>query len=292
MEGGLSMSRGKILVAAVAGLFAAYQVISPFMKETDRMRAESAKIGTEIQQLKADLSSYDEVWEKKMAAKEAQMQKKIPDVINSASVLDYFLTRFDSAHPNRIFFTSVTHQPGVAAEIKVKGVKGNNLNPRLSRYKIISKVAQDTVVSYLDHIEKYEGMCGIENFALNLPKKGGGPLIDMEATIGFYLSPKDWVPPDKLGEDAGNVSLERGEEQNWFQIFSADGNRTVANSGDGYEKYPRFKVDQIVGESIVVLEQLYEEGDFVQGWKVMRIEEDRKSVILKKGGITRRLSIQ
>lgn len=53
-----------------------------------------------------------------------------------------------------------------------------------------------------------------------------------------------------------------------------------------------FRIDQIIGSSVVIDQSLYEEGDKVGGWKVQKISGKRKWVTLKWGELTKRVYVQ
>jgi hypothetical protein len=287
----MDMNRGKLILALAVAAAAAYKFLDPYFAETNRMREEIKKTELTIRELKDNAMAFSPEWEKKMVEKETRLQKEVPDIMDSALVLDYFLTKFEEKNRGKIQFMSVTHQSGVS-DIKMT-VDKTKVSPRISRYKIKALVMQNAVVPYLEHSQKFSGLLTLEGFNLIVPATGG-PLLEMEAVLAFYLMPKEWVPPEKLLEqNEPVVALSALDEQSWFSIFSSKSKAPVtperAVPQTPVEQYPKFKVDQIVGEGIVVDEILYEEGDTIQGWKVLHIQEDGKSVLLKKGPVTRRV---
>lgn len=287
-------AKGKLIFALIAVGGVMLRLGMPYLDETDTMHAEIEKISKENQQIKLDTQSYDSSWSKTMAEKEKKLSEALPETMNSGAVLEYFLNQFEKKHIGKIEFTSVNHQSAIATDIKVPGGK-SKISPRLSRYKIKARVLQDTVVSYLEHLENYPGLITLENLSLSLQPKSTGPFLEMEAAIGLFLMPTEWTKPEKLSAEPPTLEgLSKQEEQTWFQIFSSNENspdRKVSSTENPYENNPRFKIDQVVGNGIVVNERLYEEGDLIKGWRILKVDPVQNSVVFKKGDMTRKVII-
>lgn len=286
-------SNAKLILALVAVIGAFFRLAVPFVDETSQKKSEIISLKKQNEEIKNQAQSYDSAWDKVMTEKETRMNIALPDSMNSGQVLDYFLNRFEKEHPDKIRFVSVNHQATVATDVKM-GTGKNKTSPQVSKYKVKALVLQDTVVPYIEHIEKFSGTQAVESFSLAQQAKGG-PLLEMEVTLALYLSPKEWVASEKRAAEFPVLEgLSKADEQNWFQIYSSQkekGGRQVTSFSDPYETTPKFKIAQIVGKGIVVGEKIYEEGDTVHGWKILQVNGTESSVTLKRGDMTRRVSV-
>lgn len=287
----------KVVATLIVGGVAIYHFGSPFVAETSKIDAQARKVQDEVTKIRLEAKSYDQKWEKKMAEKESALKADFPEELNSAHVLNYLMTNFEESKPKRIVFQAVNHQLGSATEFKIKLGK-KSVSPRHSKYKIRARIYQDTVVPYLEHIEKYPGLYSLEGFNLNTPSLHD-PLLEMELQLGFYLQPKEWeVKKTRVVGSDSAVPLEPGEDQNWFSLLAVKSSRGKVERGPAVDSYagngdrnPQFKVQQIMGDGIIVNESLFEVGDSVKGWKLVRIDAATKSAIFKNGDVTRRMTV-
>lgn len=280
------------IVLLIGGLLAfIYTYGLPYLKETGRINSQAIKIQKELTGLKQRAADYGANWDKEMSAKEKKIREQLPDTVNSAANLDYLVKEFEKENPKKVNFISASYQASTASEFKIKEKK-ETISPRVSRYKIRTQMEQERVIPYLEHLERFATLHHLENVGVNLTKSGDFPL-EMEVVIAAYLAPKNWVTEEVLtAEDKNSVPVDPNQWQNWFQ----EGATTAKKSREISQVNPdagviRFKIQQLMGNGIVVDENLYEEGDWVKGWRVLKVDNLKRSVILQQGDIKRRVSI-
>ncbi len=305
------LSKNVFIAVAVFGV-GLYRLGAPFLEETDFMRKEGEKLASEIQQVRLDAAQYDKTWEKKIEDADRKVKARLPDKINSSEVLDYFVTQFDKQHPGTIAFQSATQSPITPVSFGQPG--GANTQPRAARYRFEAQMHQTMLIPYVEHIEKYNGLYRVNDFTFEVPQGNSqGDTLKASLFFEFYLAPLDWVPPDKLAEikkeekekGAADPAAASDTEGSLFrQVFvsaptapqQAQAPRLPAAASPllgQTVKIPKLpKIEKIVGTSIVSDENIFEEGDQLGSWKIMRVDPRTKSVTLKSGSTVKTMVVK
>ena len=244
--------------------------------------------------------------EKKIEDADRKVKARLPDKTNSSEVLDYFVTQFDREHPGTIAFQSATQSAVTPVSFGMAG--SVSTQPRAARYRFEASMHQTMLIPYMEHMEKYNGLYRLNDFTFEVPQ-GNGQADTLKANLffEFYLAPFDWVPPDKLAEAKKETKPGTVEEPpvetdpNQFRgVFVSQPvenkpppQQTVARIGRStasVAKVPKF--ERIVGTSVVHDENIFEEGDSVGVWKIMRVDPRSKSVTLKNGSTTKTVVVK
>lgn len=301
-----NLSKNAFLAIGVFGI-GAYRLGAPFIEETDQMNKEAEKLGKEIQQVRLDAAQYDKAWEKKIEDADRKVKARLPDKTNSSEVLDYFVTQFDKEHPGTIAFQSATQSAVTPVSFGLPG--SANTQPRAARYRFEANMHQTMLIPYMEHMEKYNGLYRLNDFVFEVPQ-GNGQADTLKAQLffEFYLAPLDWVPAEKLAEAKKETKGAAPEEPaaetdpNQFRgVFVSQPVDTkppptqnvakiAPRSTASVAKMPKF--ERIVGTSVVHDENIYEEGDSVGSWKIIRVDPTSKSVTLKNGSTTRTVTVK
>ncbi|MBI4404246.1 MAG: hypothetical protein HY537_08800 [Deltaproteobacteria bacterium] len=283
-----------IIVQVVLWLF--WQVAFPFLKRTGEIKAEAAKLDKEIKEIQLDLKTYTSDWDVEMKNREDRLLHEIPNTLDSGEVLRYFVSEYEEKNPS-VRFLSVLPQSlatsGVGADPEKPDVKA-----RFARYVVAAQMPQNLIITYLQHIDKYAGAFLYDSFELNIIDSNKG-LLRANVTYDLYVGPKEWMMPTGAPSPTRVVAAElptsSKSNSNWFgalsnsehekdkRVGSSVSEVRETGSQDSYERSPRFKISHIIGESIVINESLFEEGDFVGGWKIARVDQVAKTVLLRKG---------
>jgi len=272
-------------IAAVVFLIALYRLGSPFLKETTDMVAEAERLEKSIVAVRQEAAMYGLGWEKTMGGREIIAAAKLPDTLQSSEVLKYFLTDFEAQSPGRVVFNSVNHQKAQSSDFK-SGEGNQAVRARAIRYKFRADFMQDKLVPYFEHLERYPGLVHNTGFSFTVADSKSSTL-EMELNLDFFLTPKEWLPKEKR-EPEEAAGTEVTPAKNWTQIFVSNGEgRTVASNS---HKLPRF--ERIVGGNVVSEESLYEEGDTIRGWKIVKIDKRKKLVTLKYGNVKKEVKVK
>ena len=275
-----------LLVAGAVLLLAVYRLGSPFLKETEEMRVEAQEIEQNIIAVRQEAAMYGLGWEKTMGGREKTVMERLPDGLRSSDVLKYFLTDFEQRSPGRALFTSVNHQRVIESEFK-SGEGKHAVRARAIRYKFKANLTQDRIVPYFEHLEKYPGLFHHGGYSLAVDGVKSQAL-EMELNLDLFLTPKEWVPSEKRNPEEDALEDSRLANKTWKEIFvSNSGGRSLASP---LGKLPKF--ERIVGGNVVAEESLYEEGDLVSGWKILKIDQRKKTVLLKSGKVTKEVKIK
>src|ERR1035437_5433132 len=105
-----------LVLLAALGL----RILLPALEDTSAIKKETKALRETITHLNEEISAYDSTWEKRITESERQIQIQIPDTLNSANVIDYFITEFQKAHLNDVRFSSVTLQTNAASDIRMQ----------------------------------------------------------------------------------------------------------------------------------------------------------------------------
>lgn len=277
-----------IVLVAMAILNGVYQLVTPYLEKTKKMQVEVQKVSDSIRQLKSDSELYNSDWEKLITEKEAKISESLPDSIVPSEVLRYFATQFEKSNPSVEFTSLIPSAPTQSAFIINK--QSPPLKIRISKLQIKAKMPTDLLFSYLEHVEKYPGLLRVQevSFASGGESKNKG-LLALDMNIELFLTPKDWLPKsDAKGSsitDREVSAVNESESGSWFS-GAGKGPSQLKEPKEHIPDYPKFRVHQLVGTSIVVGEQLYEEGERVDGWLISKIDRKAKTVWLKKGSDT------
>ncbi len=296
-----TIAKNGIVAVAVFGV-GIYRLGAPYLEETEAMKVESEKLGKEIQQVRLDAAQYDKAWEKKIEDADRKAKARLPDKTNSSEVLDYFVTQFDRDHPGTIAFQSATQSSVSPVSFGLPGSASSQ--PRAARYRFEASMHQTMLIPYVEHMEKYNGLFRINDFVFEVPQeKNQADTLKANLFFEFYLAPSDWVPEEKLAKDkkeektttANPTEAVASEtDPNAFRgIFVSTpvqpqpaAQAPVARiiSGGHSRALPKLpKFEKIVGTSVVSDESIYEEGDSIGSWKIVRVDTRSKSVTLKSG---------
>jgi len=305
------LSKNIFIAVAVFGV-GLYRLGAPFLEETNAMKAESEKLAKEIQQVRLDAAQYDKTWEKKIEDADRKVKARLPDKINSSEVLDYFVTQFDKQHPGTIAFQSATQSSITPVSFGDKG--SANTQPRAARYQFEALMHQTMLIPYVEHIEKYNGLYRVNNFTFDVSQdKSQADTLKAALFFEFYLAPIDWVPPDKMAEikkEEKNKANEPASASDadgalFRQVFvsapaevrqqqapraPAAANPLTGGSAPRLPKIP--KIDKIVGTSVVSDESIFEEGDMLGNWRILRVDSRTKSVTLKVGSTVKTVVVK
>lgn len=313
------MAKGKgrwkkhlFLLAGLPLLQIGYRMVSPVFEKTGSMKEETLQLENTIAQVKQDSGSHSVKSEMEMAEKEKAVMLAIPDQLFPKDVLSYFVTKFEKQHPLIEFGNLVPAPPttsNVQADPENPGIKA-----RVMRFQINAKIPSALLVAYLDHIAGFNGLYGIQELTINTSgdDKHGGAL-QMALGLDFYMTPKEWLPPSLVASDKEERKEERKVASfqdsgvtNWFETSAIDpqaepesdpeDSKSAPESVDNpvkkqveRPKPPRIPHARFVGSSIVVGEDLFEEGDDIGGWKILEINGARKFIIIKHGPLSRRV---
>lgn len=274
-------------IAAAVFLVALYRLGAPYLQETKDMAIEADKIEKSIVAVRQEAAMYGLGWEKTMGGREAIAMTKLPDNLRSSEVLKYFLTDFEAQHPGRVIFNSVNHQKMQSSEFK-SGEGNKAASARAIRYKIRADFMQDNLVPYFEYIEKYPGLFHNTGFSFSVTDTKSATL-EMELNLDLFLSPKEWLPPEKREPEEELASSKDGQPaKRWTEIFVSHGEgRGIASKS---QRIPRF--EKIVGGNAVSEESLYEEGDTILGWKILKIDSRKKVVTLKFGNVKKEVKVK
>ena len=293
MFGGEEKQTRTILVALGVLALAIFRLLNPYMKETRSMRQELARVTQEMNDARNEEAQYSPKWEEQMTQKERALQERLPDRLNAGEVLGYFLNDFEEENQGRVLFLSVIYQPPTSVDFKSPSA-GDTAVARSARYKIKAEIGQERLVPYLEHVENYPGLFRMESMTFSAPK-GHTDRLQMESTLEFYLAPKEWANV----ELAGNLKKPKPQEPEpdiaeptWHEIFviappSGKKRNLAANRP---QPAPHFS--QLLGQSVVFDESLYEEGDTVNGWKILLIDPKRKLVTLRRGAAIEKVKVK
>ncbi len=301
------LAKNAFLAIAVFGI-GLYRLGAPYLEETGKMDEEAVKLGKEIQQVRLDAAQYDKAWEKKIEDTERKVKARLPDQINSSEVLDYFVTQFDKQHPGTIAFESATQSALAPVSFGLTG--SPNSQPRAARYRFEANMHQTMLIPYVEHMEKYNGLFRINDFAFEVPQqKGQADSIHANLFFEFYLAPVDWIPDDKLAEAKKTTKGEAGakpnpettpEEDTFRQVFVSAPTTAAAprapaevshvRASGGGARLP--KLEKIVGTSVISDENIFEEGDSIGPWTIIRVDTRAKSVTLKNGSSTKTVVVK
>lgn len=284
----MNKDKKTMLIAAGVLVIALYRLGSPYLEHTKEIQAEAEKAGVVINALKQEAAMFGQGWENTMTKREEEVNRKFPDSLNSSDVLNYFLSKFEQAHPGRAWFLAVNYQRATNSDFKT-GTGSSTVAARSIRYKITAELGQEVVVPFIEHIEKYSGLFRSENYGFSVSPTRGNAL-QMELALEFFLTPKEWVPPGVLVADMEPEEEEKGQKKTWQQIFVSNPNARGPAGKPAPAKLP--VVEKIIGTSVVVNENLYEEGDSVGGWKVDKVSPSTRKVIFKWGSVTKEVSVK
>lgn len=274
----------KMLGAAfVVMLFAVYRLGMPYLESTKEINTEIEKIEKQIQGVRNEAAMFGKGWEDTMKRREADVALRLPDILKSSEVLTYFLSNFEQAVPGRVWFKSVDYQKAALSDFKL-GTGGKAQRARSVRYKMKGELSQEVLVPFVQHSEKYPGLFRIDTFKFDVSKERRNAL-EMEISFEFYLTPREWVPPGALIADQ---TPDGDERKIWKALFVSNQGRSVASGSP--TRFPA--LERIVGQSVVANENLYEEGDSISGWKVMRIDSRNKRVTLRWGSVLREVEVK
>jgi len=273
-------------VAAVVFLFALYRLGSPFLKETQKMAAAAEKIEKAVVAVRQEAAMYGLGWEKTMGGRETLVMQRLPDTLRSSEVLKYFLTDFETQHAGKVAFTSVNHQKAQESEFK-SGEGGKAARARAIRYKIRADLSQDKVVPYFEHIERYPGLVNNAGFSFRVGDAKSSAL-EMELNLDLFLTPKAWVPKEVREKEEEPAVAEGASSKRWTEIFASPANGRGIASQSG--RVPAFQ--KIVGGNVVADESLYEEGDSINGWKILKIDKRKNTVTLKWGNVKKEVRVK
>lgn len=276
-----------------------YQTVMPFLDQTKKMRQEAKKVEDSIRQIKSDSLVFSPEWEKQMLLKETQVRESLPDAVNASDILRYFATSFESNHPG-VEFTSLVPQPPAQSSI-IADRESPNTKARVSKLQIKAKIPSEYLFAYLEHVENYRGLSRIQE--VNFSSTGEGTqnkVLALDMNVELYLTPKDWVPKNKKESPVMREVASSGKPQNgsWFSTELERESPVEVKKEERVEKSKVLKVSkpgivvrQLVGQSVVINENLYEEGDEVQGWTISKIDPVSKILLLKKGNSTSKVVI-
>lgn len=264
-------------LAVIIFYVAAFRLTSSYREETKALREEIEKLDSNMTEHRSQMAIYGPEWAKEVEKSELELKETLPDEQDSAGVLEFFVTDFEKTSQGRAVFTSVTNQTPVHVEYKI----GDSVKParvRVARYKLKAEMEPELVVPYLQHLQEYPSLFRINTFVFSV--KGKGNLLDMDLGLEFYLSPAEWVA------DKQKVIEEKESPiRPWRQVFVSSGRRPAGTTG----KLPT--ITRIVGGNVIINENLYEEGDVVNGWKIHSISGTKKTVILRSGSITKEVPV-
>lgn len=302
------LSKNIFIAVTVFGV-GLYRLGAPFLEETETMRVEGDKLAKEIQQVRLDAAQYDKTWERKIEDADRKVKARLPDKINSSEVLDYFVTQFDKQHPGTIAFQSATQSAITPVSFGQPGAASTQ--PRAARYQIEEQMHQTMLIPYVEHVEKYNGLYRVNNFTFEVPQGvGQGDTLKAALFFEFYLAPLDWVPPDKLaeikqeekGKDGAPASASDSDGNLFRQVFASaptapQAPRAPAAAspllGGSTHRAPKIpKIEKIVGTSIVSDESIFEEGDMLGSWRILRVDTRTRSVTLKSGSTVKTVVVK
>ena len=308
------VTKNAFLAVSIFGI-GLYRLGAPYLEETGKMEEEAIKLGKEVQQVRLDAAQFDKAWEKKIEDTGRKVKARLPDKINSSEVLDYFVTQFDRQHPGTIAFQSATQSSLSSVSFGIAG--SPNTQPRAARYRFEANMHQTMLIPYVEHMEKYNGLFKLNDFVFEVnTEKNQADSLHANLFFEFYLAPIDWVPEDRLAEmkkleksKTGAVATKEAEdtqEDNTFrQVFVSTPNAPASvprapaevthrlssgGGGGGGGKLP--KLEKIVGTSVISDENIFEEGDSIGSWKIIRVDSRAKSVTLKNGSTTKTVVVK
>jgi len=277
---GAQSNTKSIAIAGVVFLVALYRLGGPFLEGTKQMAAEEEKLVREIRELKDTAAMYTDSWEQKMKEREEKSKTRLPDAIDSSGVLDYFLAKFEQGNVGHVSFTSVSQQ-----QVASTNFKAGTAAARAVRYKIESQMNQDRVVPYIEHIERYPSLFRVDSFNILVSPEVAG--LKMDLTLEFYVAPREWggalepIVASKEEKVPGAPSKPKAWQQIFLSSFGGKADRKPAFSGRKAGKVPVFS--SILGTSVISNEGLYEEGDKVNGWRILQIDSKERTVKLSNG---------
>ncbi len=291
-----------LVIVGIAILFGLYQLASPFLEETSRMEEESKKLGEQIDSIQKDSAFFSKTWEEEIVAKEKELNLTFPEKISTQSIIRYFGTDFEKTHAGVSFTNLLPASPSVA-NIKVDP-ENPNIKPRVVKTQIKAFLPPQMLLEYLEYVEKYPGVWDISDFTALSVSNGKKSVISMDVSLDLYMQPKDWVkkedPTKKLDNNkedkrelAGDTSdASPNQTMAWFETEDLKEKPVDEEAEKKLETKeppkpvklppPAFTIKQFMGTGIVVGDDLYEEGDAVEGWRVIKINKIEKFVILKK----------
>lgn len=280
--------------------FWAYQTATPFFEETKKMQAESKKLSEAVRQVKSDSITFSSDWESQMKLKEEQITAVLPNTIIPSEILRYFATGFEKNHPG-VEFTSLVPQPPVQSSM-IADKENPSSKVQISKLQIKAKMPSQYLFSYLDHVESYKGLLRIQEVSFSsISEAGKKDLLALDMSLELFVSPKDWIPKRlaKPNENSDRSVAAAPDEQshNWFSTDSlSEKPGDVSRKNDDVDSTPEKKprrttpphilVRQFVGTSIVIGDDLFEEGDHVDGWLISKIDRKSKILLLKKNGVS------
>ncbi len=284
-------------------LHAGYSVVSPFFEKTSEMKGEVDRLETKLKQIRTDSAAYSQNWQSEMARKEEQMAANIPNQLSPRDVMSYFATRFEKEHP-QIEFSTLIPQPVTTSNLQADP-ETPSIKARLMRFQIRAKLPSSLLFTYLDHIEKYPGVFTLQELTLNSGGDGKrGESLSMDVGLDFYLTPKEWLPKIDGQETVLASTLNRTPAStqlstfDWFEAAATEPQKPLSNEDENLLEKPkrqavvpppRLMLVKFVGGSIVVGDDLIEEGDWIKGWQVTSIDAREKTVSLKRGMLSKTL---
>jgi len=301
------ITKNAFVAVAVFGV-GLYRLGGPFLEETEVMNKEVDKLAKEIQQVRLDAAQYDKSWEKKIEEADRKVKARLPDKINSSEVLDYFVTQFDKQHPGTIAFQSATQSNTSPVSFGTPG--GANTQPRAARYRFEAQMHQTMLIPYVEHMEKYNGLFRVNDFQFEVSQAhNAGDTLKANLFFEFYLAPLDWVPRERLAElkkEAAkapeSTTASDAEGTIFRQVFAsapstnhpsaprAPAAAVTSLAPRSERKLPKFS--KMIGTSVVSNESIFEEGDTIGPWKILRVDPRTKSVTLKSGSTVKTVVVK
>jgi hypothetical protein len=122
-------------------------------------------------------------------------------------------------------------------------------------------------------------------------------LVDL--SLDLYVTPKEWVGDGAVKREvqAQKIAEQTAKTTNWFQAGQwKDSPKPKENDVEKSDRKPasespRLRVDGIVGESVIVGEKIFEEGDTVNGWTLVSVDKRHGKIVVKKGQTFRHLKV-
>lgn len=281
--------RKLLLFLSLPFLNITYQVAAPYMAETKKMNSEALKLQNQIRQVQNDAILYSEDWEKKTEEKERELASILPDQITPSEVSRYFATNFEREYPG-VQFTSLVPAPAGQSTISADR-ENQNVKARVSKVQIKAKMPPDQLLNYLEYAEKYPGFSKVSEVNFTASGESKKSTLDVEVSVDLFLVPKEWVRKEL---DKKSQTVERTTAAattsvsgtNWFEVGTM-GKSTIEGKVEETElappKPPKFRVTQFVGSSIVVGDDLFEVGDQISGWRIVKVDPESRTVTIQFG---------
>lgn len=282
-----------LFLAALPLLNLAYQLVGPYLDQTNKMRIDLKKAKDQIRQTNTEAQLFSNGWDKQITADEEKVAVVLPHTLVPSEILRYFATSFESSHEG-VQFTSLIPQSPVQSQI-IADKENPSVKMRVSKLQIKARMPSEYLFSYLEHVENYPGILRIQEVgffsASEGPKKN---ILSLEMSVELYFSPKEWIPKSNKIEvvnersTASNVpTASLAGSEDWFSTGNSQPKWERAEAekekvAPKPSKPPRIRVSQVVGSSVVIGEDLYEVGDHIQGWTVSKIDSKTKLLWLKK----------